>query len=54
MVMTGEEKGPGGQVRQVRVTIKPDGAGRVRQTWERIKPDEASGPEDLVLVYIAK
>jgi hypothetical protein len=49
MVMTGEEVGPGGQVRRVRVTITPDGA-RVRQIWEDLA-GEGEGGRAFALVY---
>jgi hypothetical protein len=50
MIMTGEETGPGGQVRRVRVTIAPDQAGGVRQTWEDLGGQGSGGPA-LVLAY---
>jgi hypothetical protein len=46
MVLTGEATGPGGQVREVRVTVEPDGSGGVRQTWEH-----PVGGQELTLVY---
>ena len=44
LIMTGEDIGPGGQVRGVRVTLAPDGAGGVRQIWEDRSGDGSGGP----------
>ena len=51
LVMTGEETdGHGRKVRQLRVTLSPDGAG-VRQRWESSKDGGASWKDELVLAY---
>ena len=50
MIMTGEEIGPGGQARQVRVTIAPHQSGGVRQTWEDLGGQGSGGPA-LALAY---
>ena len=44
MIMTGEEVGPGGQIRRVRVTIAPEGTGGVRQIWEDPAGEGSGGP----------
>ena len=51
LVMTGEETdGHGHMVRQLRVTVSPDGAG-VRQRWESSKDGGASWKDELALAY---
>jgi hypothetical protein len=50
IVMTGEETGPGGQRRMVRVTIAPDGPD-VRQQWESSGDGGRSWKSELGLQY---